>query len=385
MAWAALLRCVLRRLLRDDRRALRGSARCVHVTRRAHGRDAAMGVAARRADPRVGGLIVGLLLGRGGELELLGVPISVRGLYTPVLMLTLLVLVRVAILVSAARLEMPAQSSWALKSRRSPALACAGAALAGALRPRSADARDGRFVNPTDLVAQQPARRRSAGVRHPESQSPADRAGGCDGGQRDAPIVFVEYTAVPQPGGAGGDRRRDAAGVVPAAQRLVVRDASGCAARARAVRPSSPASTRTCPAPWALLRYVPIVGLARIADTIRDRRRAGRRGAAGVARSPRSARAGRTAPHAGALASALLLVLRAVAGTAPAVLRRRSRRVYDLIAADPRPVRVLSLPFGVRDGVSSRGNFSARYAVQPDAPRQGADRRLPVARVAAAR
>ena len=34
--------------------------------------------------------------------------------------------------------------------------------------------------------------------------------------------------------------------------------------------------------------------------------------------------------------------------------------VYDTIAADPRPVRVLTLPFGVRDGVSSAGNFRAR-------------------------
>jgi len=34
--------------------------------------------------------------------------------------------------------------------------------------------------------------------------------------------------------------------------------------------------------------------------------------------------------------------------------------VYDTIAADPRPVRVLTLPFGVRDGVSSIGNFRAR-------------------------
>jgi hypothetical protein len=32
---------------------------------------------------------------------------------------------------------------------------------------------------------------------------------------------------------------------------------------------------------------------------------------------------------------------------------------YDRIAADPRPVRVLTLPFGLRDGTSSYGNFSA--------------------------
>jgi len=34
-------------------------------------------------------------------------------------------------------------------------------------------------------------------------------------------------------------------------------------------------------------------------------------------------------------------------------------RIYDIIAADPRPVRVLELPYGVRDGLSSLGDFSA--------------------------
>ncbi len=34
-------------------------------------------------------------------------------------------------------------------------------------------------------------------------------------------------------------------------------------------------------------------------------------------------------------------------------------RAYHIIVADPRPVRVLTLPFGLRDGTSSRGNVSA--------------------------
>ena len=33
--------------------------------------------------------------------------------------------------------------------------------------------------------------------------------------------------------------------------------------------------------------------------------------------------------------------------------------VYRIVAADPRPIRVLSLPFGLRDGISSRGNYSS--------------------------
>ncbi len=35
--------------------------------------------------------------------------------------------------------------------------------------------------------------------------------------------------------------------------------------------------------------------------------------------------------------------------------------VYDIIAADPRPIRILELPFGVRDGVTSNGDFIAGY------------------------
>jgi hypothetical protein len=39
----------------------------------------------------------------------------------------------------------------------------------------------------------------------------------------------------------------------------------------------------------------------------------------------------------------------------------RFSRVLDRIAADPRPVRVLTVPFGIRDGLSSHGNFTGAY------------------------
>jgi hypothetical protein len=45
----------------------------------------------------VGGLVLGLIVGPGGRFEILGVPVSIRGLYTPVLVLTILVLARLAI------------------------------------------------------------------------------------------------------------------------------------------------------------------------------------------------------------------------------------------------------------------------------------------------
>jgi hypothetical protein len=110
--------------------------------------------------------------------------------------------------------------------------------------------------------------------------------------------------------------------------------------------------------PWALLRYVPVIGLARtpsrfaviatlgfsllLAWAIHARRDTWRsnRLAAGLV--------------AGGLAIELLPVPRALYDTdlPPA---------YQMIAADSgRPGRVLELPAGVRDGTSSLGDFNAR-------------------------
>jgi hypothetical protein len=111
------------------------------------------------------------------------------------------------------------------------------------------------------------------------------------------------------------------------------------------------------PTPWALLRFVPVLGAARsparfavllvlavsvlfalalaaLADHHRARRR------------PVLALAG------------LLLV--AELCPAPRLLHDGTiPAIYTQIARDPRDVRILELPFGVRDGLSSFGNFSA--------------------------
>lgn len=112
------------------------------------------------------------------------------------------------------------------------------------------------------------------------------------------------------------------------------------------------------PTPWALLRYLPVIGAARmptrfsilvvfgvavmLAFALRDLRQWWKRPALAT----------------GVVAALLLIEL------APAPRELHSARVspvYDVIAADPRPVRVLQLPFGLRDGVSSAGNYSAEY------------------------
>ena len=83
----------------------------VHITRRAHVATVPWVWLLNVLILTMGGLVVGLLFGRGAKLELWGLPISVRGLYTPVLMLTMLVLFRVAILFRA-----HARDAW----RRAP-------------------------------------------------------------------------------------------------------------------------------------------------------------------------------------------------------------------------------------------------------------------------
>ena len=112
------------------------------------------------------------------------------------------------------------------------------------------------------------------------------------------------------------------------------------------------------PGPWALLRYVPIIGLARspsrfaVVMTL----------AFVVLFATALEWIGRRYPRRrGALLAAIGVVL--LAELLPAPLTLYSATVphfYERIAATPGAVRVLELPTGVRDGTSSVGNFTAR-------------------------
>ncbi len=106
-----------------------------------------------------GGLIAGLVLGRGGEFTLLGVPVHVRSLYNPVLILTALVMVAPVHLVAAAfRIALRLGPS-PIKVDVDCGAGVRRAAVARAVRPRRAHRR-GTLRHAVDLLAQQPARRR---------------------------------------------------------------------------------------------------------------------------------------------------------------------------------------------------------------------------------
>lgn len=301
------------------------------------------------------GLVVGLALGQGGRFEVFGLPVSVRGLYAPVFALSLLVTARVLIYLS------PTLTSAGLPSPRAVWLtAMAGVTGAVLMSPTLYGAArrivDGTWVSPPVYWRSSPAGVDLLAFLTPNPSHPLVRWLLADE-QATRPTVFIEYTV--------------ALGTVM----LVVIAVAVWRARLRAgawfwlfaaftALALGPyvhvAGINTyVPGPWALLRYVPIVNLTRMP--------------------------GRFAVVAALAASVLFALALTALGTQWPQQRRRVLGVvavlllfellpvprqlysahipsiYETVRADPRPVRVLELPFGVRDGVTSEGNFSARY------------------------
>ena len=110
------------------------------------------------------------------------------------------------------------------------------------------------------------------------------------------------------------------------------------------------------PTPWAFLRYVPVVGAARMPTRLTILVMLGVAVLFAPALSGWRARSGGRWAVPVMAGSLLLLEL----CPAPRELHPvHVPQFYALIAEDPRPVTVMHLPFGLRDGLSSAGDFSA--------------------------
>ena len=113
------------------------------------------------------------------------------------------------------------------------------------------------------------------------------------------------------------------------------------------------------PGPWAFLRYVPLI------DAARTPTRFSIVAALGLAILLAGALAaiGRRFPEHRRLitATVAVLLLFELAPMPRTLYSASAPSFYQTIASDPRPVRVLQLPFGVRDGTFAVGDFSARY------------------------
>ena len=113
------------------------------------------------------------------------------------------------------------------------------------------------------------------------------------------------------------------------------------------------------PGPWSLLRYVPLIGSARTPTRFSIVAALG----VSILLAGALAALGRHYPRYRQRVTTLvglLLVFELFPAPRP-LYSAAVPEFYNIIAADPRPVRVLQLPFGVRDGTFVAGDFTARY------------------------
>lgn len=302
------------------------------------------------------GLVTGLLFGRGGRFELLGVNVSIRGLYTPMFVLTFLIAARILI---AMRPHISV-TTW----RPSPAvsrafliglLACVAPAspvIYGIGEGLVAD----RFISPPTHWRSSPRGVDLLGLIEPNPNHALVRW------FHDAPrfnaTVFVDYTSALS--------LVALAVIVLAMARARFRPVAGWIwlTAGFALLSLGPflyiAGVNThMPGPWAFLRYIPIVGGARSPARFAVVAALG----LAVLFAGALVALGRTYPARRSLITATLgaLLLFELFPAPRTLYSAEIPSLYRRIAADPRPVRVMELPFGVRDGVSSAGNFSARY------------------------
>jgi hypothetical protein len=111
------------------------------------------------------------------------------------------------------------------------------------------------------------------------------------------------------------------------------------------------------PTPWTILRYVPVIGEARMPSRFGILMMMGLAVLFAMALTALANRDRRRRPV--VLAAVGLALTFELLPVPRPLYSAEIPEVHRTIAADPRPIRVLNLPFGVRDGLSSLGNFNA--------------------------
>jgi hypothetical protein len=299
------------------------------------------------------GLIAGMVLRGGGRLDLFGLRVSMTRLYTPVLVFSVLLAVRQWLVVRA-------RVSWVFPALLPPmrVLVTAGAACLLLLSPVVVAlllaATEARFMNPRVLWRSSPAGLDLFALFVPNPMHPWFGGFFADGA-RQMPGGFVENVgSIPWVLIAALVATVGWVRTQLPQYWLAFTAFFGLLALGPFVHIGG--QMTYVPTPWALLRYVPVLGAARmpsrmmalvmlgaavlLAFAVRDIRRRVRRPALV------------TAIVAGALLLEMLPAPRTLHSAAVPSVNR-------IIAADPRAVRVVNLPFGMRDGLSSHGNATA--------------------------
>ena len=302
----------------------------------------------------LGGLIVGIILRGGGQVDVLGMRVSFTRLYTPVLMLTLMIGVRVWMAVSV---RSKVTNAWPLLAHAPTVavgvLVCA-AILSPVLSATASSFGQRNWISPdvwwrssapgVDLLAYF-----APNPLHPLFGSLSfGWLSGLPGGFNEN-VASVPWVALVTIVGAVLW-----AGFRPLKGWVVFTGVFAWLALGPFITVAQ--QLTYIPTPWALLRYLPIIGAARtptrisilvmlcvsmlLAMAVHHLRSRSR--------------------HPRLLVAAIGALLMFELLPAPRTLHSAEiPEVYRIVAADPRPIRVLSLPFGLRDGISSRGNYSS--------------------------
>jgi hypothetical protein len=295
-----------------------------------------------------GGFILGVLLSGGGRLEVFGLSLSVRRLYTPVLLLTLLLAIRVWI-------TLHKRLTWQMPFRRAH-ISAAGFTVvicALALMPvlyAMASPRNGAtWTAPRVWWRSSAMGVDLAAWLVPNPLHPWFGSIWTNGYVEN--IASIPWTAL--------------ALVVAAWAFAGFKGTRGwwCFLILFGLLSMGPfvhiAGMNTyVPTPWALLRYVPIIGAARMPTrmTILVMMAVAMLAAMALAQLRERSRY----RHLLLTAAVTLLIFELM--PAPRQLFPAAvPQVTRMIAADPRAIRVLNLPFGIKDGLGSRGGFSTAY------------------------
>jgi hypothetical protein len=299
------------------------------------------------------GLAIGIAVRGGGGGEIAGLRFSMRTLYTPMLVLTILVVARTVIWLRPRITVRPPTINNVLRWSAGVALT-AGLLLSPVLYALAMRIRDGRYVNPRVFWRSSPP-----GVdllaffvpnpNHPlASDAVRDWLAGTAGTYVES-VASLSLAALAVVAFAVGPRRVRLPPFWLGLSVAFLLLSLGPFVRLGGVNTH-------VPGPWALLRYVPLVGSARSPSRFPVVVSIGVAVLFAVALRSLAVRSQRARLLHLAIGMALLFELwpaprRLYAATIPTI--------YRTIAADTRDVRVLDLPTGIRDGTFSSGNFSA--------------------------
>ena len=300
----------------------------------------------------VGGLIAGLVIRGGGRLDLLGIRISVIRLYTPMLILTLLVILRVwsrmrprfvhsLSLTACVRVAVTAGVMCVVIL--TPVLYAAGSPFGERqwIWPEIFWQNSPPGVDLLALLAPNPEHPWFGRLAHDWLAS--------------MPNGFVENVAsIPLVALLTIGWSMSLAGFRPPRAWMVFTVLFALLALGPFIRIGGHATY--VPTPWALLRYLPVIGAARMPTRLMVVVMMGVAMLTTMALQHLRGRVRRPGLVTAVFAAVLLFELL----PAPRALYSAAvPSIYRIVAADPRRIRVLELPFGVRDGMSSAGNFSA--------------------------